>query len=201
MWIILAILDFIFTIVCYLTNPIVALFADERGCLPRVLRWWQTYDNPLDVEWMLSEGHVPKWAMYDFHRHYSYIPEWDAEKITGVRRGYVIVKDGKFTQKEMLQRYICRLCWMYRNTGHGFSYKISGVTVSAADIAVYKSIKTLDTEIYIANARWGKWCIYYEAPWCKKFRWRIYLGWKYKWMSSGEKRCMLACFVWPFRKN
>jgi hypothetical protein len=54
------VLEIIFTIVCYLTNPIVVLFADEYGNLPYSLRYWQTWDNTLDVEWMITENKVPK---------------------------------------------------------------------------------------------------------------------------------------------
>jgi hypothetical protein len=71
-WAFLAILDLLFTIQCYVTNPIVCLFADEYGNLPNALRWWQTWDNTLDVEWMVTESKVPKLFQYDYNRHYVY---------------------------------------------------------------------------------------------------------------------------------
>ena len=35
-WFLLAIIDLLFNVVCYLTNPIVLLFADELGNLPAI---------------------------------------------------------------------------------------------------------------------------------------------------------------------
>ena len=47
----------IFTqLLCLVTNPIVVLFCDKYGNLPKIFRLWQTYDNCLDVDWMISEG-------------------------------------------------------------------------------------------------------------------------------------------------
>lgn len=41
---------------CYITNPIVVLFCDEYGILPKYFKLWQTYDNCLDIEWLISEN-------------------------------------------------------------------------------------------------------------------------------------------------
>lgn len=71
-WALLAILDVAFNIVCYLTNPVVLLFADEVGNLPWLFTWWENWDDHLDIDWMVDEGHVPKFARYDFHKHYRY---------------------------------------------------------------------------------------------------------------------------------
>ena len=81
------ILEIIFTIIAYLTNPIVVLFANEVGELPDIFRWWANWDDGLDVEWMVTEHEVPHWAEYDFNRHYKYYNEWEAEEITGNHKG------------------------------------------------------------------------------------------------------------------
>lgn len=52
-WIVQAIFELCAMVIAYLTNPIVVLFADEYGNLPKCLRFWQTYDNCLDVSWMI----------------------------------------------------------------------------------------------------------------------------------------------------
>ena len=109
-WILYAILTIVSMVVAYITNPIVVLFADEKGNLPHCFRWWQTYDNCLDVGWMISEGHVPKLFRYDFDKHYIYHPE---DKSYGLNPGYVDIIDPKFTIKERIQRYFCRLAWLY----------------------------------------------------------------------------------------
>ena len=44
-WIVQAIFELCAMVIAYLTNPIVVLFADEYGNLPKCLRFWQTYDN------------------------------------------------------------------------------------------------------------------------------------------------------------
>ena len=71
-WFICIIGEILATIIAYLTNPIVCLFCDERGNLPRSLYWWQTFDNCLDIDWMVYEHCVPKFAEYDFNKHYKY---------------------------------------------------------------------------------------------------------------------------------
>ena len=74
-WFLYVIADFVFTILCYFTNPIVVLFADERGRLPKIFKLWQTYDNTLDVGWMVTEGIVPKIFRYNYNSHYYYVYE------------------------------------------------------------------------------------------------------------------------------
>ena len=71
-WFLLALLDLLFTAQCYITNPIVVLFATEDGQLPTLFTWWANWDDGLDVEWMVTEHKVPKFAEYDFNRHYKY---------------------------------------------------------------------------------------------------------------------------------
>ena len=51
-WIVFAIIDVLFNIICYITNPFVLLFADELGNLPRIFLWWSNWDDHLDVDWM-----------------------------------------------------------------------------------------------------------------------------------------------------
>lgn len=187
------------TIVAYLTNPIVALFADEYGNLPKALRFWQTFDNCLDVGWMIDEDIVPKCIQYDFHKHYIYHLE-DKHDEENIVPGYVEIIDGNFTFKEKVQRYFCRLAWLYRNCNYGFSHEINGVDVKAENLIV---LADEFEEICICYDKskpiWTRpWCYYYNRHWCKWFKIRIYLGWKLKSLKSGHH--MLALFVHPFRK-
>ncbi len=41
-WLLYVCLDLIFTVLCYLTNWFVVIFADEKGQLPKVFKLWQT---------------------------------------------------------------------------------------------------------------------------------------------------------------
>ena len=200
-YILYCIADILFTVIAYITNPIVVLFADEVGELPSIFLWWANWDDGLDVEWMVTEHKVPRFAEYDFCRHYKYYDEWQAEKITGKHHGFVLLLDDDFTPWERFQRYVCRLAWIYRNCGYGFSYYVTGVDVNGADIVKTEDIST---EEYRYQVYWTKyaWMVRYDNPWCKLFRWRIFLGWKMQDVKSNEvKRCMLALYVNPFRSR
>ena len=194
-WLLFAIADSLFTIQCYITNPFVCLFADEYGNLPYILRWWQTWDNTLDVEWMVTENKVPRVFCYDYGKHYVYHYENHDAGIAG----YVYIIDPLFTLWERIQRYFCRLAWLYRNTGYGFSYEVTGVSINGADIIKTQDISTSDYR-YMVYYTENYFMIRYEKPWCKWFRWRIFLGWKMQDVDILQsKRCMLAFYVNPFK--
>ena len=192
-WVVLAILDLLFTAQCYLTNPIVVLFATECGELPTLFTWWANWDDGLDVEWMVTEHKVPRWAEYDFDRHYKYYDEWQAEEIIGKHHGFVVPLDTHFTIKERLQRYVCRLAWLYRNTGYGFSYYVTGVDVRKADI-----VKVRDNPGDIFYETDYAWVLKYDRPSFHGWHWEIFLGWKMQNVEHDVERCMLAFRVNPF---
>lgn len=198
-WFFQVITEILATVIAYLTNPIIVLFADEKGVLPNWAKWWGTYDNCLDVEWMITEDNVPSFAKYDYSKHYVYHYEDKGDNY--VIAGYVDLLDGNFTLKEKLQRYICRLCWLYRNTAYGFSYFVNGRTVQKEDIIVIRNIKEENNRQFIAYTKgniWNStWCIYYSKPYLGKLVLRVYLGWKLKPCTTGTH--MLALFVNPFR--
>ena len=203
-WILTVIIDLMFNVICYLTNPIVVLFADEYGNLPKCLRWWQTYDNCLDVDWMIDEEIVPKIFRYDFHKHYIYhLEDKSGDKVIA---GYVDIIDPNFTIKERVQRYFCRLCWLYRNAAYGFSYEISGRDYDPKLKKVYKDYKNSREDechidvVYDDRPFWNRtWRIYYTKQWFWKFYIRIYFGWKITKTEGSKDRAMLAFFINPFR--
>lgn len=202
-WILQAVLEVLATIVAYLTNWFVVFFADECGQLPKCLKWWQTYDNPLDVEWMITEGVVPKFARYDFKRHYEYHYEDKGDDY--MKPGYVKLLDPNFTLWERVQRYVCRLWWIYRNSNYGFSYYVNGRTIDGKDNVVLLDINEPNNRQFKSIVKGGSWwsatwCYYYEKPYCKWFKLRVYLGWKLKSVYAGKQRHMLALFFNPFRK-
>lgn len=203
-WIIYALLDFLFSLVCYITNPIVVLFADEYGNLPKILRWWQTYDNCLDIEWMISEENVPKIFRYDFNKHYIYHPEEKSKE--PIQPGYVELIDPNFTFKEKIQRYFCRLAWLYRNTGYGFSYEITGRDYKMEDVVKHIDYnESTENECHFYTVEDGRsiftktFRFYYTHPWGKQFYARIYIGWKVTNVESKYGRAMTALFFSPFR--
>lgn len=217
-YILLLIVDILFNLICYITNPIVILFADEYGELPAIFKWWANWDDGLDIEWMISEHHVPKWAEYDFNKHYKYYSEWEALKQKGRFKGYVELLDPNFTLKERFQRYICRLVWLYRNCAYGFSYYITGRVINGAEIIDKNPpLKILNQKVTVRYYKnWlttGPFCIYGMIRWNPKniswLKWtkidhnfimKIFFGWKFQSTKSNiTERAMLAFFWWPFK--
>lgn len=207
LWPLYAIAEAISVIIAYITNPIVVLFADEYGNLPNCLRWWGTFDNTLDVRWMITENKVPKIFQYDYDKHYIYHYE---DKGNGyVIPGHVEIVNSNFTTKEKIQRYFCRLAWLYRNTAYGFSYYVLGKRIFPRNILVVRNYnygeydnctETLDASTGFINRVWK---LHYYKQWCKYFYLRVYIGWK---ITSDTKTnpnesdvAMLACYIWPFR--
>lgn len=198
------ILEMTATVIAYITNPVVCLFANDHGNLPRILRWWQTWDNTLDVRWMVYEpGCVWSLFQYDYDRHYIYYYENHEHGVPG----HVILIDPHFTKTEKIKRYFCRLAWMYRNCNYGFSYEVTGCTVDPDTIKIVRNIDEPDNEQWLSyetgKSIWDThWSYYYEKPYCRWFKLRIYLGWKLKGVRPGsnQTRHMLALYIWPFRK-
>lgn len=195
-WLLLAIVDILFNIICYLTNPFVLLFADEVGNLPAIFKWWENWDDHLDIDWMVDEGHVPKFARYDFHRHYKYHDLAEAEKLTGVYRGYVDLLDGNFTLWERFQRYICRVWWLYRNNAYGFSYYVTGIDVRKEDVV---EVKTDEVDGYTWYVTGYAFCYKDERPSFGTHHWDNFVGWKFRWLDHDVEHCMLAFRITPFQ--
>lgn len=197
-WFPFTILDVLFNIIAYITDPVVLLFADVYGNLPGVFIWWANWDDHVDVDWMIDEHHVPRFAEYDFHKHYRYHSPQEAEKTIGVHCGYVDLLDGNFTLKERFQRYVCRLWWLWRNNAYGFSYYVTGIDVYKADVV---KIKTVETDGYIYNETDYAFCYKDERPSFCGMHWDNYVGWKFRSVDQDVKRCMLAFRITPFDKG
>lgn len=205
-FILYAFAEILANIIAYLTNPIICLFANEVGQLPKALRYWQTYDNPLDIQWMVEEV-VPELFRYDFRKHYEYHREMSGS--TYCLPGYVTLIDPKFTLKERIQRYFCRLMWMYRNTAYGFSYEVLSKAPYVHNLEVVKSYFYFsDDQLSFVRDKTSKWYdptfkIYYKKPWCKFFYLRVYLGWKLTddliTDKDSKNKAMLALYINPFR--
>lgn len=195
-------LDILFTLICYVTNPVVILFSNEHGELPYSLRWWQTYDNCIDIPHTINSG-VPKLFRYDFDKHYKYTPEFKNKY--AMKPGYVEILDPNFTVLEKIQRYFCRNIWLYRNTAYGFSYEVCGRYVFADKVKTYVDYNYAENDkCYIAVVNDNRiflnktWSIFYTKKYCKWFYLRIYLGWKFK-GTAGQS--MIAFHINPFRLN
>lgn len=209
-WAITLIFDILFNIICWFTNPIVCLFANSVGELPKIFYWWSQYDDGLDIEWFVSTEHLPSWMIYDFKKHYKYV---DATPTS-----YVILLDPNFTIKERIQRYFCRLAWMYRNCAYGFSYSVTGRVIDGDKVIDLVPSYTIQgqkvTVRYYENWKtFGPFCVYGMIKWNPKninwLKWtgidrncllKIFLGYKFQSVEKCEKRrCMMVLDVNPFR--
>jgi hypothetical protein len=180
-WFIAFPLNVICSIICYLTNWLVVLFADERGELHGLWRLWQTWDDTLDVDWFVK-GSVPKWLRYDFDKHYVSTRETtDMLKIYNRDKGAVISLGVPWTRKERLQRYICRVLWLTRNCGYGFAFWLFGIDHTGINLAHIK----------------GSWYDIYYDDFCWQFTGKLWTaqimaGWKLDTDSTKRTRSMIA---------
>ena len=195
-FLLLAILDIAFNVVCYLTNPIVVLFGSEYGNLPWLLTWWDNYDDCMDVEWFVKEGHVPSCCVYDYDKHYKFHDSNEALQTRGTCKSYVDILDPNFTLKERLQRYACRVLWLYRNCAYGFSYYVTGIDIRKADIV---EVKTDELDGYTWYVTDYAFCYKDERPSFFGMHWDNYVGWKFRWVEDDVERCMLAFRITPFQ--
>ena len=195
-WALLALLDLLFNVICYITNPIVVLFGSEYGNLPWLLTWWDNYDDCMDVEWFLKEGHVPSWAVYDYDKHYKFHDSNEAMQTRGVAKSYVDILDWNFTLKERFQRYVCRVLWLYRNCGYGFSYYVTGIDVYKKDIV---KVKTDAVDGYTWFVTGYAFCYKDERASFFGMHWDNFVGWKFQDVQNEKERCMLAFRITPFQ--
>lgn len=182
-WLPLFVLNALLMVLCYLTNPLVVLFADEEGELKGFLHYWQTWDDSINPRFFILEK-VPGFLRHDYDRHY--VEFWDTTPALaplGHRRCFAKLIDPNFTLKERLQRYICRVLWLTRNCGYGFSFYMFGRTVRR-ETSVERSICRDERHAL----RWGYdagqsiltrvWWVKVEWFWSKHLYTEGYLGWK-----------------------
>lgn len=188
-WLVLCGANMLCMVLCYLTNWFVVLFADKYGNLPKIFKLWQTYDNCLDIAWMIYEGNVPKFARYDFNKHYLYHYENKGDGY--IIPGYVDLIDENFTLKEKFQRYICRCAWLYRNCGYGFAYYIFGKYVRYNDVKIIVDQKDF---FFAIDIKQNIFCLKDDRQWCRYFKKSIYLGYKFAGIKNRKYplRSMLA---------
>lgn len=184
-WLLYLVPAWIVSLICYLTNPIVVLFANEDGELPYPLNLWQTWDDSLDSHFYMTEV-VPKWLDYDYERHY--IHSTSTEPKYGRTRDISIATGFEWSIKELIQRYICRVLWLYRNNAYGFLYYWLGANP--------KDIRWVLIE---DSLRYGKsediFSYKNDQKITDKIRWKIYIGWKTD--PSGDiPHAMYAYRIW-----
>ena len=156
-WFLYAPLQLLIMIICYITNPIVVLFADKDGELHGFLRKWQTFDDSCDSEDCVTK-YVPKWIRYDFYKYYR------SEKQYDPNYGRIIKKSINIAQLSLidkLKRYCCRLFWLSRNCAYGFAIDWFGAIINPDNVVVIDDYRAGEFERNILVTRDLKyWKIY-----------------------------------------
>ena len=178
-WFMYWILSCVISLVCYITNPIVVLFCDENGELPGVLQLWQTWDDSCDSEYYMTEC-VPKIFNYGYYSKYypQTLGTTPALAAVGRVRWFTQKRpNAKFSLKERIQRYFCRLLWLTRNCGYGFNFWLLGADVDGRSM----SYKVNEPGREIGDN--GKYFIIHSDALITnlgklKVYWKVFLGWK-----------------------
>lgn len=119
LWVLFFIPQFLISIFCKLTAPVVALFVTkelrtdrvkrlgnqvltfDREYIIKPLRWWQTFDNAVDEYW---------WGQFNGQSYFRFMREATQDQYN--RSAFV--------------RWFCRVTWMQRNAAYGFAQYLFG---------------------------------------------------------------------------
>lgn len=192
-WFAQAVLSFMVSLICYITNPIVVLFCDADGELPRPLSYWQTWDDSCNPDDPVEHKQIPDIFLYNWGAHYFDF-EGTTEELKAVNRTrwFSQCYNDDFSIIERLQRYICRVYWLTRNCSYGFAFWVFGKTVDADKLV---SVVSADGN-YRKTTGEGIFTIADSRPICHIFGYRIewnnYLGWKAGTNYHGMTRFMIA---------
>lgn len=189
-WLIYLIPSLLSTVLCYLTNWFVVLFADINGELPGIFKYWQTWDNSTACS--ESVEFAPKFLQYDWAKHYTEHKDSD-EYLRSVNRErwYVTCIDPNFTLWERVQRYCCGVLWLTRNCSYGFAFYLLGYT-AVPPIEVTSSENTISAK----EKNGGGWMYKNTAKIFSLFGWEVHwnnlLGWKLDTSAQFDTRSMIA---------
>ena len=194
LWFIYFLLSIVFMILCYPTNPIVMLFANEDGELPGFLHYWQTWDNSCYC--VDSVEHAPKFLQYDWARHYTeHIDSDPYLHSVNRQRWYVTCIDPNFTLLERIQRYCCGTLWLTRNCSYGFAFYLLGLNVSP-NLEIKTSENTIFVREIFSDGLFGAFMYKNTAPIFSAFgytvHWNNLLGWKIDTDAKFDTRAMIA---------
>lgn len=188
-WFLRLIPSFFFTLLCYLTNPIVLLFCDEDGELHGFLHCWQTWDNSCNASEVVDI--LPKWltSWYDGHYMEVYRSEGELAEL-GRGRWYTDCINTDFTLMERIKRYICRVYWLTRNSAYGFCFYLLGVDFNPSH-ALHVWTDGEETHVQDLEDK-DVWRYSNSKKIFWKIHWNIYLGYKLRLDAKQKTRCMIA---------
>lgn len=189
-WLLYLIPSLLSTVLCYLTNWFVVLFADRDGELHGLFHLWQTWDDSLNGEF--SVECAPKFLRYDWEKHYrEYKDTTQYLRSVNRDRWYATCINDNWTLWERFQRYACRVLWLMRNNAYGFAFYLLGATV-----APMLSIKQSENTISVDEVYGDAWMYKNTAPIFSAFGWTVHwnnlLGWKIDTSAKFDTRSMIA---------
>ena len=203
-WLLYLPFTIITSLLSYILNPFVVLFCDKNGELPGFLSYFQTWDDSCNPRCACVEM-APKIIRFDWDRHFTeylgHTPELDA---VGRTRWFSECIDDDFTFSEKIRLYLCRLYWLTRNCGYGFSFWWFGIDYDTNKV-VYTQNDEYVTKLYVGegSSLFRPWSYQNSTPFKIfgiKCEWNIYLGWKIYITGQGRARAMIAirpCFKIP----
>ena len=199
----------IIMIICWLTNWIVVLFADENGEIKnKFLHLWQTWDDSLDSKFFMTQVVPKKYPFLDYNWEDKYVSIQDTKTLG--QYGHTIEKVliiNHFTLKERIQRYFCRVLWLMRNPAYGWSFYIFGITANKNELYFAKNINESNNEFVFAydkskNILIRPWTLRLYKCIYKNFYITAYLGWKLQWWSASDRlKSMIAYRIVPRLEN
>lgn len=189
-WLLYLIPSLLSTVLCYLTNWFVVLFADRDGELHGLFHLWQTWDDSLNGEF--SVECAPKFLRYDWAKHYvEYKDTTQYLRSVNRDRWFATCINDDWTLWERFQRYACRVLWLMRNNAYGFCFYLLGYTATPT-IEVTQSANTIS-----AKERNGEGWMYKNTSkifslfgW--EVHWNNFLGWKLDTDAQFDTRSMIA---------
>lgn len=170
--------------ICYITNPIVALFCDECGELKGFLHLWQTWDDTCDAEDWCTD-YSPKWMRYNYYEKYTVHRRLDPKISKWVK--YVTLKPGAtFTIKERFLRYLNRVAWLTRNCAYGWAQFVFGIKAKPINMKniyhkedQYGRAKDIYIDQSVKSILFRPFKIYADLAFFHgRLRWNNYIGWK-----------------------
>lgn len=197
-------------LICWITNPIIILFANEEGELPKLFKYWQTWDDSLDSKFFMTEIVSVKYPFLDYNWNSKYSTYQDIDTLKDI--GHIIDKVkliGTFSLKERIQRYFCRLLWIMRNPAYGFAFYTFGKQGYLTNLTYkYNENINQDNELIFVYDKHKSlltraWSLKFYKHIIKNVYLTAYLGWKIPiWHNIDKYHCMIAYrVVFRFRSN
>ena len=193
-WFLFILPDWLLIAVSYVVVPFIVSFCDKHGELHGFLRNFQTWDDSCDSSFCVKEV-VPSFLRYNWDSKFIEFEDVDPE----LNRRRIYTKKrlfARFTFWESVQRYCCRVIWLWRNPAYGFGIRLFGV--KANSLFYRRIIDKPDQFLIIEKGVAGR--SLWNTPWqykdsrrlCKWLRLSINIGWKLSDTQGESVSCMMA---------